>query len=103
MAKESKTKQCVEFFGEVAELANASGLNPEVPKGHGGSRPSFSAKRRSTAKNRISLIKMSWFKPNNVRLAYGALVKQYHTSLSNLSPEGSTRMHRHGLTGFELE
>ena len=30
-------------FGEVAELANASGLNPEVPKGHGGSRPSFSA------------------------------------------------------------
>ena len=24
-------------FGEVAELANASGLNPEVPKGHGGS------------------------------------------------------------------
>lgn len=29
--------------------------------------------RRSTAKNRISLIKMSWFKPNNVRLVYGAL------------------------------
>jgi len=25
---------------------------------------------------------------------FGALVKQYHTSLSNLSPEGSTRMHR---------
>ena len=25
---------------------------------------------------------------------FGALVKQYHTSLSNLNPEGGTRMHR---------
>ncbi len=49
------------------------------------------------------LLKLVQIQQMDKRLVYGALVKQYHTSLSNLSPEGSTRMHRHGLTGFEPE
>ena len=31
---------------------------------------------------------------------FGSLVKQYHTSLSNLYPEGSTQMNRHLILDF---